>query len=65
MKEFYLSKFQLLLCTTIIETGIDIPAANTIIINRAENFGLAQLHQLRGRGRQVSSSSLRISSNKK
>src|SRR4029077_18570989 len=42
-------RFNILLCTTIIETGIDIPTANTIIINRADKFGLAQLHQLRGR----------------
>ncbi|SFV64511.1 Transcription-repair coupling factor [hydrothermal vent metagenome] len=49
MKDFYHQRFQILLCTTIIETGIDIPSANTIIINNAQNFGLAQLHQLRGR----------------
>jgi transcription-repair coupling factor (superfamily II helicase) len=49
MKDFYQQRFNLLLCTTIIETGIDIPTANTIIINRADRFGLAQLHQLRGR----------------
>ena len=49
MQDFYHQKFQLLLCTTIIETGIDMPTANTIIINNAQNFGLAQLHQLRGR----------------
>lgn len=49
MRDFYQQRFNLLLCTTIIETGIDIPTANTIIINRADNFGLAQLHQLRGR----------------
>ena len=39
----------MLLCTTIIETGIDVPTANTIIMHRADKFGLAQLHQLRGR----------------
>lgn len=49
MGDFYHGRFQLLVCTTIIETGIDIPNANTIIINNAQNFGLAQLHQLRGR----------------
>ena len=49
MADFYHGRFQLLVCTTIIETGIDIPNANTIIINNAQNFGLAQLHQLRGR----------------
>jgi transcription-repair coupling factor (superfamily II helicase) len=49
MSDFYHQRFNLLLCSTIIETGIDVPTANTIIINRADNFGLAQLHQLRGR----------------
>lgn len=49
MTQFYQHEFQLLLCTTIIESGIDIPNANTIIINRADKLGLAQLHQLRGR----------------
>jgi len=49
MHDFYQQKANILLCTTIIETGIDIPSANTIIINRADMFGLAQLHQLRGR----------------
>ncbi|MSQ60486.1 MAG: transcription-repair coupling factor [Betaproteobacteria bacterium] len=49
MRDFYQQRFNLLLCTTIIETGIDIPSANTIVINRADKFGLAQLHQLRGR----------------
>jgi transcription-repair coupling factor (superfamily II helicase) len=49
MRDFYQQRFNLLLCTTIIETGIDVPAANTIIITRADKFGLAQLHQLRGR----------------
>ncbi len=49
MQDFYHRRFQVLLCTTIIETGIDVPSANTIIINRADLFGLAQLHQLRGR----------------
>ncbi|MGE4594128.1 MAG: transcription-repair coupling factor [Gammaproteobacteria bacterium] len=49
MTDFYHQRFQMLVCTTIIETGIDIPSANTIIINNAQNFGLAQLHQLRGR----------------
>ncbi len=49
MMEFVAQKYQLLLCTTIIESGLDIPSANTIIINRADKFGLAQLYQLRGR----------------
>ncbi len=49
MADFYHKRHNLLLCTTIIETGIDIPNANTIIIDRADKFGLAQLHQLRGR----------------
>ncbi len=49
MSDFYHHKFNVLVCTTIIETGIDIPTANTIIIDRADKFGLAQLHQLRGR----------------
>lgn len=49
MSDFYHQRFNVLICTTIIETGIDIPTANTIIINRADHFGLAQLHQLRGR----------------
>jgi len=49
MRDFYAARFNVLLCTTIIETGIDVPTANTIIINRADRFGLAQMHQLRGR----------------
>ncbi len=49
MRDFYQQRFNLLLCTTIIETGIDIPTANTIIMHRADKFGLGQLHQLRGR----------------
>jgi transcription-repair coupling factor (superfamily II helicase) len=49
MRDFYHQRFNLLLCTTIIETGINVPTANTIIMNRADKFGLAQLHQLRGR----------------
>jgi len=49
MSDFYHQRYNILVCTTIIETGIDIPSANTIIIDRADNFGLAQLHQLRGR----------------
>ena len=49
MADFYHKRFNVLVCTTIIETGIDIPNANTIIIERADKFGLAQLHQLRGR----------------
>jgi transcription-repair coupling factor (superfamily II helicase) len=49
MVDFYHRRFDLLLCTTIIESGIDVPTANTILINRADRFGLAQLHQLRGR----------------
>ncbi|MCG3169715.1 MAG: Transcription-repair-coupling factor [Pseudomonadales bacterium] len=49
MSDFYHKRFDVLCCTTIIETGIDIPSANTIVIERADRFGLAQLHQLRGR----------------
>lgn len=49
MSDFYHQRFNVLVCTTIIETGIDIPSANTIIVERADKFGLAQLHQLRGR----------------
>ena len=49
MEQFYHKKFNVLVCSTIIETGIDVPNANTIIIERADKFGLAQLHQLRGR----------------
>ncbi len=49
MHDFYHRRFNILVCTTIIETGIDIPTANTILIHRADKFGLAQLHQLRGR----------------
>jgi transcription-repair coupling factor (superfamily II helicase) len=49
MLDFYRQRFNVLVCTTIIESGIDIPTANTIVINRADKFGLAQLHQLRGR----------------
>ena len=49
MVDFYHRRFNLLVCTTIIESGIDVPSANTILINRADRLGLAQLHQLRGR----------------
>ena len=49
MSDFYHQRYNLLVCSTIIETGIDVPTANTIIIERADKFGLAQLHQLRGR----------------
>lgn len=49
MADFYHQRFNILVCSTIIETGIDVPSANTIIIQRADKFGLAQLHQLRGR----------------
>ena len=49
MSDFYHQRFNVLLCSTIIESGIDVPTANTIIIDRADKFGLAQLHQLRGR----------------
>lgn len=49
MKGFYQQRYNVLLCTTIIETGIDVPSANTIVIHRADRLGLAQLHQLRGR----------------
>lgn len=49
MSDFYHQRYNVLVCSTIIETGIDVPTANTIIIERADHFGLAQLHQLRGR----------------
>ena len=49
MSDFYHRRFHILVCTAIIESGLDVPSANTIIINRADRFGLAQLHQLRGR----------------
>jgi transcription-repair coupling factor (superfamily II helicase) len=49
MLDFYRQRFNVLVCTTIIESGIDVPSANTIVVNRADRFGLAQLHQLRGR----------------
>lgn len=49
MFDFYHQRFNVLLCTTIVESGIDVPTANTIVINRADKLGLAQLHQLRGR----------------
>jgi transcription-repair coupling factor (superfamily II helicase) len=49
MRQFVAQRFNVLLCSTIIETGIDVPSANTILISRADKFGLAQLHQLRGR----------------
>jgi transcription-repair coupling factor (superfamily II helicase) len=49
MSDFYHRRFNVLVCSTIIETGIDVPSANTIVIERADKFGLAQLHQLRGR----------------
>lgn len=49
MRDFYHQRFQVLVATTIIESGIDVPTANTIIINRADKLGLAQLHQIRGR----------------
>ncbi|WP_395685244.1 transcription-repair coupling factor [Caenimonas koreensis] len=49
MRDFIAQRFNLLLCSTIIETGIDVPSANTIVMSRADKFGLAQLHQLRGR----------------
>ena len=49
ISDFYHQRYNVLVCSTIIETGIDVPTANTIIIERADHFGLAQLHQLRGR----------------
>ena len=49
MRDFYHRRFHILVCTPIIESGLDVPTANTIVINHAERFGLAQLHQLRGR----------------
>ncbi|MCB1858682.1 MAG: transcription-repair coupling factor [Gammaproteobacteria bacterium] len=49
MRDFYHQRFHILVCTTIIESGIDVPSANTIVIHRADKLGMAQLHQLRGR----------------
>jgi transcription-repair coupling factor (superfamily II helicase) len=49
MRDFIAQRYNLLLCSTLIETGIDVPSANTIVMSRADKFGLAQLHQLRGR----------------
>jgi transcription-repair coupling factor (superfamily II helicase) len=49
MSAFYEKKYEVLLSTTIVESGIDIPSANTIVLHRADRFGLAQLYQLRGR----------------
>ena len=49
LNDFRKRKINVLICTTIVEMGLDIPEANTIIINNAQNFGLSQLHQLRGR----------------
>ncbi|HSQ07136.1 MAG TPA: transcription-repair coupling factor, partial [Chromatiaceae bacterium] len=49
MRDFYHQRFNILVCTTIVESGIDVPSANTIVIHRADKLGLAQLHQLRGR----------------
>jgi hypothetical protein len=49
MRDFVAQRYNVLLCSTIIETGIDVPTANTIVMARADKFGLAQLHQLRGR----------------
>ncbi|MFI7826457.1 helicase-related protein, partial [Acinetobacter baumannii] len=49
MQQFYHKEYNVLVCSTIIETGIDVPNANTILIERADKLGLAQLHQLRGR----------------
>ena len=49
MRDFYHQRFNILVCTTIVESGIDVPSANTILINHAEKLGMAQLHQLRGR----------------
>ena len=49
MRDFVAQRYNILLCSTIIETGIDVPTANTILMSRADKFGLAQLHQLRGR----------------
>ncbi len=60
MNDFHHQRFNVLVCTTIIETGIDIPTANTIIIERADHFGLAQLHQLRGPRRAFAPSGLRL-----
>ena len=63
MSDFYHRRFNVLVSTTIIESGIDIPSANTIIINRADKLGLAQLHQLRGRVGALPPSSLCLFAN--
>ena len=60
MLDFYHRRFNVLLCTTIVESGIDVPTANTIIVNRADRFGLAQLHQLRGARRAIASQGIRL-----
>ena len=49
MVDFWEKKFDVLVCTTIVESGLDVPNANTLIVDRADTYGLAQLHQLRGR----------------
>ena len=59
MQQFYHKEYNVLVCSTIIETGIDVPNANTILIERADKLGLAQLHQLRGR-RSFTSPSIRL-----
>ena len=65
MVDFYHRRFNLLVCTTIIESGIDVPTANTIMINRADRLGLAQLHQLRGRVGPLAPPRLRLSARRR
>ena len=60
MIDFVLGKTDVLVCTTIIESGLDIPNANTMLINDADRFGLAELHQLRGPGRQIQAQGIRL-----